>query len=66
MTEEQKNWVDNASYRDLLAKWRFAPSGDPMFQGDVGAYYAKVMAQQRAELPDGAHVAASKSIGWGD
>lgn len=66
MTEEQKNWIDNASYQDLLRKWRFAPSGDPMFQDEAGKYYTEVMAKQRAELPNEVHVAASKSIGWGD
>ena len=47
MTNDQKKWIDNASYTALLYKWRFAPSGDPMFQGDTGDYYAKVMAEKK-------------------
>lgn len=64
MTPEQKHWIDNASYEQLLRKWRFAPAGDPWFQGDVGDYYAKAIATKRDADEDGA-VQASKNIGWG-
>lgn len=62
MTEEQKAWIDGASYEDLLRKWRFAPVGSPWFIGEVGIYYGKVMAKKRSqEVYPGA---ASKAIGW--
>jgi hypothetical protein len=48
----------------MLHRWRFAPVGDPMFQGEIGDYFAKVMKRKRAEVGDPAHTAASKSIGW--
>ena len=65
MNEQQmRDWIDSASYEALLSKWRFAPSGDPFFQGEIGKYYGDVMARKRSEVGDGAHVAASKSIGW--
>ena len=64
MTDEQKAWIDNAPYGQLLERWRFAHCGDRMFQGDAANYYAKVMQEKKAADPDGA-VAASKSIGWG-
>ncbi|MGA7949696.1 MAG: hypothetical protein WCA45_05995 [Thiobacillaceae bacterium] len=63
MTEAQKKWIDEASYTTLLSKWRFAPTGDPMFIGDTGDYYAVMMQRKRAELPDNG-VSASKEIGW--
>jgi hypothetical protein len=63
MTPEQKKWIDEASYQDLLARWRFALTGDPFFQGASGTYYAKVMADRRDADPDAA-VRASKLIGW--
>lgn len=67
MTEQQmKNWIDNATYEELLRKWRFTPSGDPMFEGEVGAYYAKVMGIKRGDLSHEEQVATSKRIGWGD
>ena len=62
--EEMKNWIDTASYEDLLRKNRFAPAGDPFFQGEVGDYFLKIMAAKRYEVGDGEHVRASKRIGW--
>lgn len=64
MTPESKAWIDNASYRDLLRRWRFSEAGDEIFQGDTGKYFAKVMAERRAKIGPVAHTAASKSIGW--
>lgn len=68
VTEEEKAamqaWIDTASYEDLLAKWRNAPSGSPYFQGEVGDYYSKVMKQRKSELSHAEQVATSKRIGW--
>lgn len=65
MSEEQmKQWIDNASYEQLLSKWRFAPAGDPFFQGEMGDYYSKKMAEKREEVGHAEHVRASKNIGW--
>ncbi len=61
MNEQTKQWIDSASYELLLRKWRFATIGDPMFQGETGEYYAKVM-QEKRKSED--HVQASKNIGW--
>lgn len=61
MTDEQKKWIDTASYEDLLNHWRFAPVGDPFFAGDTGSYYIKVMNEKKKEAD---HVKASKKIGW--
>jgi hypothetical protein len=62
--DAMKQWIDNASYEQLLSKWRNAPSGDPYFQGETGDYYAEVMKRKREEVGNAAHVAASKAIGW--
>lgn len=56
-----KKWIDNASYEQLLAKWRFAKIGDPYFQGEIGEYYSKVMNEKRKNAN---HTQASKTIGW--
>lgn len=61
---EVKNWMANASYEQLLSRWRNAPTGDPMFQGEAGVYYAEEMAKRRNEVGQSEHVRASKSIGW--
>lgn len=63
MTESQKKWIDNASYEQLLSRWRFAPIGDPMFRGDAGDYYKSVMKAKREEDPN-IHTTTSKKIGW--
>ena len=48
MTEAEKiAWIDQASYEELLRKWRFAPVGDPWFQGKVGEHYVKMMAERK-------------------
>ncbi len=64
MTDEQKIWIDNAGYHELLRRWRNAPAGDAIFVGEAGVYYSKVMAEKRAVVGPAEHVAASKAIGW--
>ena len=65
MTEKQmKEWIDNARYEQLLSKWRFAPVGNPFFQGELGDYYSNKMAEKREEVGHAESVRASKSIGW--
>ena len=64
-TEEMKKWIDSNSYETLLRRWRFAPAGsDPIFQGEIGDYYSKVMFKKRDALPAGEQVSASKNVGW--
>jgi len=63
MTPEQKKWIDESDVETLLRKWRFAPSGDPLLQGECGEYYKqKMMALQSADPV--AWTRASKNIGW--
>lgn len=64
MTEEQKNWIDNATYEELLSKWRFDPVGSSWFSGDTGEYYAKIMQEKRSAITDKDKAATSKRIGW--
>jgi len=65
LTESNKAYIDAQSYEALLAYWRFAPVGDPWFEGETGQYWSKRMADMR-NAPGGnaVHVGASKSIGW--
>ena len=64
MTPEEKEWIDNADYEQLLTRWRNASIGSPWFQGETGKYYNKVMAQKREEVGPAECVRASKNIGW--
>jgi len=59
-----KKWIDDSSYETLLDRWRFSPSGDPIFQGEMGDYYKKVMFEKRDALPPGEAANCSKRIGW--
>ena len=64
MPQSTKNWIDNASYYMLLEHWRNAPPGDPMFSGEDGEYFAKVMFDKKNAISDAAVVNASKMVGW--
>lgn len=61
MNERIKQWIDGASYEQLLSKWRYAPIGDMMLQGEIGEYYSKIMFQKKSTVD---HVQASKNVGW--
>lgn len=64
ISESIKVEIDAMPYEAMLRRWRFAPVGDPIFKGEVGAYYSKVMGEKRVAAGPGAHVTASKTIGW--
>lgn len=59
-----KDWIDSASYEELLSKWRFEPVESPWFQGEIGIYLETALKAKREEVGQEAHVRASKSIGW--
>jgi len=62
--EQMIQWIDNATYVQLLSKWRFAPAGNQFFTGDVGDYYTNKLREKRSEISDSEHISISKSIGW--
>ena len=65
LTPENKSIIDNKSYEELLSGVRFAPIGDPWFQGETGKYWGERMSEMRKEEGGNErHVKASKSIGW--
>jgi hypothetical protein len=57
-----KDWIDNASYEELLRKWRFMPAGDPFFMGGVGGYYVKRMEEKYKEIGIEEHIRISKKL----
>jgi hypothetical protein len=63
LTKENKTHIDSLSYVALLSRWRFAPVGDPWFQGETADYWRDRMAALRDRDP-GMHVETSKRIGW--
>lgn len=63
LTEQVKAQIDAMNYEQLLRRWRFAPIGDPIFQGESGKYFADVMFRKKAD-PNTDAVRASKNVGW--
>ena len=59
MTTEQKNTIDNMSHYELQERWRNAPIGYPLLQGDTGNYYTSVLKSKGGFNPKD-----SKAIGW--
>jgi hypothetical protein len=62
--DEMIAWIDNASYYDLLSRWRFSAAGDPFFIEEVGNHFTKVMKEKRNELSQEECSRISKQIGW--
>ncbi len=64
MKPEDRAWIDAAGYEDLLRKWRFHAIGHPLFMGDTGRYYSKILGQRRIEVGTIEAAAISKRIGF--
>ena len=64
LTEEMKAKIDIMSLREMLAKQRFAPIGDPLFQGDIGDYFLKVMREKKNAIGNDEWSNISRSVGW--
>jgi len=64
MTNEQQQWIENATYEELLKRWRFAKDSDTIFQEDAGSYYQDQMNKKKAMLAAAEQVVISKRIGW--
>lgn len=62
MTKEEKDWIDNSTYADLLRRWRFSPSSDKIFHGESGDYYKKVMGEKKKQVNNPSQI--SKLIGF--
>ena len=61
LTLELKETIDRFTHYDLLSRWRSAPVGDEMFQGESGEYWRKRMGELRDKDPEQA-VANSKAL----
>jgi len=62
LTKELKEEIDSLPYTELLRRWRYAPVGDKMFQGESGKYFGERMKELRKAGVN--HVKASKEVGW--
>lgn len=65
LTLELKAKIDSWNVYDLLAKHRFLPPGDPLYQGLSGEYCINRLMELQSKDPE-AYTKASKQIGWGE
>ena len=63
LTKKNKKFIDGLDYSELLSKWRFAPLGDPWFEGETGEYWEQRMGEKKKEVGHEKAVQASKDIG---
>lgn len=63
LTAKNKAHIDSFYYEHLLSRWRFAPIGDPWFQGETGKYWGKRLKALRDKMTTEEHVAISKKLG---
>ena len=59
MTDQEKTIIDNMTQEELCQRWRFASVGDPLFQGDTGVYFSKVLKEKGGFTSE-----ISKRLGW--
>ena len=59
MDEKIKKEIDAMSQFEMARRWRFAKSGDKIFQGETGEYFAKVFKEKGGMTPE-----ISKRLGW--
>jgi hypothetical protein len=63
LTPELKAQIDNLSHYELLDKIHSAPAGDPIMQGQTGAYWITRWQELGDAHPEQA-AADSKALGW--
>jgi len=56
---EMEAKIDLMTQEEMCRAWRFAPPGDPMFQGETGEYFMKRFKERGGMTPE-----ISKRLGW--
>jgi len=51
MTSDEKKWILEASMEELFRKWRFAPVGDSLLQGETGEFFKTEFFKRRDANP---------------
>jgi hypothetical protein len=59
-----KQWIDNSTYEEMLARFRFSPMGDPIMMGESGNYFTLVFMRKHNELTEDERVQISHRVGW--
>lgn len=64
MTQFEQDWIDDASYEQLLRTWRQYPLNHPLFTGETGHYYAYIMNAKEMAIGFEGWLQASENVGW--
>jgi hypothetical protein len=56
--------IDKMNYEEMLTLWRFSPSANKLFEGELGDYFTKIMKEKENKLDSGEYAEISKRIGW--
>jgi len=59
-----RNWIDKATYGQLMWRWRRASASDWMLKGDTGEYFLHRMLELKREVGLEEHARLSASIPW--
>ena len=62
--KEMRQWIDQASYVQLLKRWRFASTISPWTEGNLGQYFKEELFKKKDALSPEEQIAASKAVGW--
>lgn len=64
MDINKKQWIDNATYSELLTRWRFEPIGSEWFDGELGEYFKQRFFYLRDSMVGEDLIRVSKAVGW--
>lgn len=62
--DQMIEWINNASYLELLTKWRKTTIPSRWFVGRVGDHFTRVFYAKKDATSEADRVAASKQVGW--
>jgi hypothetical protein len=66
MTSEDRYWIDNASYEELLTKLRQEPINSKWLSKDTGSHLAFTLSVKRRQLTEEERVEIAKRVKWHD
>ena len=64
LSPAQLKWLDEASYADLLARWRYGRKGEVWFCGTNATRYKRIIEQRKLELLPFEAERIEKEVGW--
>ena len=64
MSPFERDWIDNASYEELLTKLRQEPIGSSWLSDTTGTYLAMKLAVKRHELSVGERTEIAKRVAY--